>query len=168
VNKVKKAINGLRKMSLPRKGAAVGGAVVGMGIGKGFPDIDIKLFGIGGHRHWSTHSVLTSLLLYKTVKWYQKKLMSDKSGEFQKKSLKYIGAPMLAAFSAANAVHLFADMLGAKDVVGWPIGVLLRGGMWKDRIWLGANGIGCLVLAWKFMKITISNEDEEISTGVTK
>ena len=64
----------------------------------------------------------------------------------------------MAAFSVANAAHLFADMLGAKDVVGWPVNIVLRGGMWKDRIWLGANGIGCLFLAWKFVQITLKNE----------
>ena len=65
----------------------------------------------------------------------------------------------MATFSLANAVHLFIDAFGAKDVVGFPLGFLLRGGMWKDRIWLGANGVACIVLAWKFIQITIERDD---------
>ena len=89
-----------------------------------------------------------------------KKLEEDGDAGIQKSALKYIGAPLLAAFSVANAAHLFVDMCGAKDVVGWPIGIILSGGMWKDRIWLGVNGAICLGLAWKFVKIAVSKEEE--------
>jgi len=153
-----------------RKIVAAGSALAGINAGKGFADLDITLFGIGGHRNWFFHSAATSALLYGAAKWYMKKLEEEGCDDARKKALKYIGAPLMAAFSVANAAHLFADMCGAKDVVGWPVGILLRGGMWKDRIWLGANGLICLGLAWKFVRIAVSKKEEPvtINEGGTK
>lgn len=152
-----------KKLDPLAKGAALGGVLAGLNLGKGFPDLDIRFMGIGAHRNWFFHSAATSALLYGGSKLLIEKLNSRENTELQKKLLKYVGAPLMAAFSVANAAHLFADMCGAKDVVGWPISVLLGGGRWKDRIWLGANGIICLGLAWKFIQITLSNDNEVIS-----
>ena len=149
----------IRKMPILAKAAAVACGVKGIELGKGFPDIDIKLFGIGGHRNWFTHSAFTSFLLYKAVKAYRKRLDGGAGGPFGKKALKYIGAPCMAAFSLANAAHLFADMLGAKDVIGWPVGLLLGNSRIKDKIWLGGNAVVCIVLAWKFLQI-MAEKDE--------
>ena len=161
---VSETIENTKNLPALGKAAAAGGVLAGLNIGKGFADIDIALLGIGGHRNWFFHSAATSAMLYGATKWYSKKLQANTGSDLQKKALKYVGAPLMAAFSVANAAHLFADMLGAKDVVGWPVGILLRGGMWKDRIWLGANGVACLFLAWKFVSITITNENGERST----
>ena len=152
-----------KKIPVLAKAAAFGGGMVGMSLGKGFPDIDINLMGIGAHRNWFTHSAATSAILYMATKWYLKKLNAGNNSEFQEKLLRYVGAPIMATFSVANAAHLLADMLGAKDVVGWPVSILLRGGMWKDRIWLGVNAVGCLVLSWEFIKITISDNGQTIT-----
>jgi hypothetical protein len=161
---IKETVEDIRRMPVLAKAVAVGSGIKGINMGKGFPDIDIKLFGIGGHRHWTTHSALTSFALYKTVKWYEKTIEGSMGSGIKRKVLKYVAAPCLAAFSLANAAHLFADMLGAKDVVGWPVGLLLSNSRIKDKVWLGGNAVICLVLTWKFLVIMVE-KDKEVVIG---
>jgi hypothetical protein len=141
----------------------VGTAGLGYLRGSGFPDLDITLLGIGGHRNWFFHSSLTTVGLYlaidKLIAYFGNNYDEHNFGA---KLIKNIGAPLVAGFAVGNALHLFADGLGAKDVVGFPLGSLFGGGFFVDRLWLFANGAICLILAGKLVAIAFAKDKEAI------
>ena len=90
-------------------------------LGTVFPDLDITLLGIGAHRNLLFHSSLSFFVLL----W----LVNRQSVILQVLALSY---------GIGLASHLLWDMVYYGDV-RWLSGGLL------DRLWLGANGIACLV-----------------------
>ncbi len=93
-------------------------------LGTLFPDLDISLFGIGGHRNPIFHSgILFFIFLV-----------------FAKKSDLYLLTVLVSAFGVGLGSHLIWDMFDKGDV-RW-----IRGGT-LDTVWLGVNGLLCIVLA---------------------
>jgi hypothetical protein len=90
-------------------------------LGTVFPDLDITLLGIGAHRNPLFHSSLSFFVLL----W----LVHRQGVILQVLALSY---------GIGLASHLLWDMVYYGDV-RWLSGGLL------DRLWLGANGIACLV-----------------------
>jgi hypothetical protein len=90
-------------------------------LGTVFPDLDITLLGIGAHRNPLFHSSLSFFVLL----W----LVNRRGVMLQVLALGY---------GIGLASHLLWDALYYGDV-RW-----LPGGM-VDRLWLGANGLACLV-----------------------
>jgi hypothetical protein len=90
-------------------------------LGTVFPDLDISLLGIGAHRNPLFHSSLSFFVLL----W----LVNRRGVMLQVLALGY---------GIGLASHLLWDTLYYGDV-RW-----LPGGM-VDRLWLGANGLACLV-----------------------
>ena len=86
-----------------------------------FPDLDITLFGIGGHRNPLFHSSLSFFILFYLVGW---------KGLFFR--------ALVAGYGIGLASHLWWDVLYYGDVRWLPGGVI-------DRLWLGANGLLCLI-----------------------
>jgi hypothetical protein len=90
-------------------------------LGTVFPDLDIRLLGIGAHRNPLFHSSLSFLVLWCLVK--RRGVMLQ---------------VLVLGYGIGLASHLLWDMVDYGDV-RW-----LPGGM-VDRLWLGANGVVCLV-----------------------
>ena len=91
-------------------------------LGTLFPDIDITLFGIGGHRNPLFHSSLSYWLLV---------VMLGGRGR--------IARYIVIGYGIGLCSHLFMDAFD-RAPIRW-----LPGGLLVDRAWLVANGLLCLV-----------------------
>lgn len=92
-------------------------------LGTVFSDLDIRLCGIGCHRNPLLHSGLSFFILLWLVR---------RQSEFLQ--------TLVMGFGVGLASHLLWDVLDYGDVRWLPGGSL-------DRVWLGANGLLCLVVA---------------------
>ena len=90
-------------------------------LGTVFPDLDIRLLGIGGHRNPLFHSSLSFLVLAGLVR--------------QQARFLHI---LVAGYGIGLASHLWWDILYFGDVRWLPGGTI-------DRLWLGGHGLLCLI-----------------------
>jgi hypothetical protein len=90
-------------------------------LGTVFPDLDITFLGIGAHRNPLFHSSLSFMVLLYLVHRREVILQA-----------------VVLGYGIGLASHLFWDVVYYGDV-RW-----LPGGM-VDRLWLGINGVACLL-----------------------
>ena len=146
--------------------------VTGVRCGASFPGLDAVL--IGAHPHWFTHSALPIFGLRKASEKFDGYLKEQerlvKSGEleeaarsrveFERKIVKYVGAPLLGAFSCAAGAAMWAQILQPGPIVGAPISWLLGGNPFLDGIWLFGNGLLCFHQGYKFFMMAMGDEQE--------
>ncbi|HEY5074540.1 MAG TPA: hypothetical protein VII34_07550, partial [Pyrinomonadaceae bacterium] len=80
--------------------------------------------------------------------------------EFQRKMAKYVGAPLLGAFSCAAGAVMFAQIASPAGITGAPISWLLGGNPFLDGVWLFANGVICFHQGYKFFMIALADQEE--------
>src|SRR5207253_10809369 len=145
----------------PGKAAAVSfSLILGVRLGASFPGLDAVL--LGSHPHWLTYSALPVWGLKKASEKFdgylrkQEELIArgelDEAErvEFQRKITKYVGAPLLGAFSCAAGAVMFAQIVSPGAITGAPISWLLGGNPFLDGVWLFANGVICFHQGYKF------------------
>jgi len=157
----------------PGKAAAVSfSLILGVRLGAAFPGIDAVL--LGSHPHWLTHSALPVWGLKKASDKFdaylrrQEELIArgelDEAEreriEFQRKITKYVGAPLLGAFSCAAGAAMFAQIVSPGAITGAPISWLLGGNPFLDGVWLFANGVICFHQGYKFFMIALADQEE--------
>lgn len=144
----------------------------GVRLGASFPALDAVL--IGAHPHWFTHSALPVYGLRKASEKFdgylkaQEKLVASgelaeaerRRVEFERKIVKYVGAPLLGAFSCAAGAAMWAQILQPGPIVGAPISWLLGGNPFLDGVWLFANGVLCFHQGYKFFMIALADQRE--------
>jgi hypothetical protein len=146
--------------------------VLGIRAGASFPGIDAIL--LGGHPHWLTHSALPVWGLKKAYDKFDEYLKKQEAliaagqldeaarekVEFQRKAAKYVGAPLLGAFSCAAGAVMFAQIGSPTGIVGAPVSWLLGGNPFLDGVWLFANGVICFHQGYKFFMIALADQDD--------
>jgi hypothetical protein len=157
----------------PGKAAAVSfSLILGVRMGASFPGLDAVL--LGSHPHWLTHSALPVWGLKKASEKFDEYLRKQEARiaageldeaerervEFQRKMAKYVGAPLLGAFSCAAGAVMFAQIVSPGAVTGAPISWLLGGNPFLDGVWLFANGVICFHQGYKFFMIALADQDE--------
>jgi len=157
----------------PGKAAAVSfSLILGVRMGAAFPGLDAVL--LGSHPHWLTHSALPVLGLKKASEKFDEYLRKQEARiaageldeaerervEFQRKMAKYVGAPLLGAFSCAAGAVMFAQIVSPGAVTGAPISWLLGGNPFLDGVWLFANGVICFHQGYKFFMIALADQEE--------
>lgn len=157
----------------PGKAAIVSfSLVLGIRAGAAFPGIDAVL--LGSHPHWLTHSALPVWGLKKASEKFDGYLRKQEEliekGEldeaqrervqFQRKMAKYVGAPLLGAFSCAAGAAMFAQIVQPGAITGAPISWLLGGNPLLDGVWLFANGVICFHQGYQFFMIALADEKE--------
>ncbi len=157
----------------PGKAAVVSvSLVLGIRAGAAFPGLDGVL--LGAHPHWLTHSALPVYGLRKAGEkfdGYLKKReeligrgeLSEAEAqrvEFERNIAKYVGAPLLGAFSCAAGAAMWAQIFQPGPIVGAPISWLLGGNPFLDGIWLFANGVICFHQGYKFFMIALAKQEE--------
>ena len=157
----------------PGKAAVVSvSLVLGIRAGAAFPGLDAVL--LGAHPHWLTHSALPVYGLRKAGEKFDSylKKREDLIGrgemteaeqqrvEFERNIAKYVGAPLLGAFSCAAGAALWAQNFQPGPIVGAPISWLLGGNPFLDGVWLFANGVICFHQGYKFFMIALANQEE--------
>lgn len=157
----------------PGKAAVVSfSLILGIRMGAAFPGLDAVL--LGSHPHWLTHSALPVLGLKKASEKFDEYLHKQEARiaageldeaerervEFRRKIAKYVGAPLLGAFSCAAGAVMFAQIVSPGAVTGAPISWLLGGNPFLDGVWLFANGVICFHQGYKFFMIALADQEE--------
>ena len=146
-------------------------------MGAGFPGIDAVL--LGASPHWLTHSALPIFGIRKLSEKFDSYLRKQeeliaagqldeaerKRVEFQRNMTKYVGAPLLGAFSCAAGAVMFAQILQPASVAGAPVSWVLGGNPFLGGVWLFANGVICFHEGYKFFMIALADQ-EEVATVV--
>lgn len=159
----------------PGKAAVVSvSLVLGIRAGSAFPGLDAVL--LGSHPHWLTHSALPVWGLHKASEKFDNYLKKredliargevDEAErqriEFERKIAKYVGAPLLGAFSCAAGAAMWAQIFQPGAITGAPISWLLGGNPFLDGIWLFGNGVICFHQGYKFFMIALANQEEVV------
>ena len=157
----------------PGKAAVVTVSVVlGVRAGAAFPGLDAVL--LGAHPHWLTHSALPVYGLRKASEKFDDYLKKreeliargevdeaeQQRIEFERKIAKYVGAPLLGAFSCAAGAAMWAQIFQPGAITGAPISWLLGGNPFLDGVWLFANGVICFHQGYKFFMIALADQEE--------
>jgi len=151
--------------------------VLGVRAGASFPGLDAVL--LGSHPHWLTHSALPVYGLRKAsekfdqyLKRQEKLIEGGELGkaerervEFERKIVKYVGAPLLGAFSCAAGAAMWAQIFQPGHITGAPISWLLGGNPFLDGVWLFANGVLCFHQGYQFFMIALA-DDKQVATLV--
>jgi hypothetical protein len=144
----------------------------GVRLGAAFPGIDGVL--LGAHPHWFTHSALPVWAMRKVGQKFDSYLREReelvaggeldeaerKRVEFERKMVRYVGAPLLGAFSCAAGVAMWAQIFQPGPIVGAPISWLLGGNPILDGVWLFANGVICFHQGYKFFMIALKDQED--------
>ena len=93
-------------------------------LGTVFPDLDIRLMGIGSHRNPLFHSGILFFILFYSAR----------------RSHSFFLAAIISGFGIGLGSHLIWDLFDHADVRWIPGGGL-------DRLWLGINGLLCFILS---------------------
>ena len=157
----------------PGKAAVVSvSLVLGIRAGAAFPGLDAVL--LGSHPHWLTHSALPVWGMRKASEKFDNYLKKQEEliargeldeaaqqrAEFERKIAKYVGAPLLGAFSCAAGAAMWAQIFQPGAITGAPISWLLGGNPFLDGVWLFANGVICFHQGYKFFMIALANQEE--------
>jgi len=157
----------------PGKAAMVSfSLVLGIRMGASFPGLDAVL--LGSHPHWFTHSALPVYGLRKVSEKFEKHLReqeeligkgelseaSQNRAAFERNITKYVGAPLLGAFSCAAGAAMWAQIFQPGRITGAPISWLLGGNPFLDGVWLFANGVICFHQGYKFFMIALADQEE--------
>ena len=157
----------------PGKAAVVTASLVlGIRAGAAFPGLDIVL--LGTHPHWLTHSALPVWGLKKASEKFDEYLKKQEARvaageldeaerervEFQRKMAKYVGAPLLGAFSCTMGAVMFAQIVNPVGIAGAPISWIFGSNPVLDGVWLFANGVICFHQGYKFFMIALADQEE--------
>jgi len=157
----------------PGKAAMVSfSLVLGVRMGTSFPGLDSVL--LGSHPHWLTHSALPVYGVRKLSEKFERHLRKQEDlisegklteaernrAEFERNITKYVGAPLLGAFSCAAGAAMWAQIVQPGQITGAPISWLLGGNPFLDGVWLFANGVICFHQGYKFFMIALANQEE--------
>jgi len=146
--------------------------VLGIRAGVAFPGLDAVL--LGSHPHWLTHSALPVYGLRKAGEKFDNYLKKQEEligrgelteadqqrMEFERNIVKYVGAPLLGAFSCAAGAAMWAQIFQPGAITGAPISWLLGGNPFLDGVWLFANGVICFHQGYKFFMIALADQAE--------
>src|ERR1051325_7044922 len=146
--------------------------VTGTYLGRSFPGLDAVL--LGSHPHWFTHSALPVYGLRKASEKFEEYLSRQEalaaSGdleeaerervEFERKIVKYVGAPLLGSFSCAAGAAMWAQIFQPGHITGAPISWLLGGNPLLEGVWLFSNGVICFHQGYKFFMMALADQEE--------
>lgn len=80
--------------------------------------------------------------------------------KFERDITKYVGAPLLGAFSFASGAVMMTNVINPKTITGAPIDWLLRGNPILEGAWFFGNGIVCFKTGYDFFMISLSDNGD--------
>lgn len=147
----------------PLQAAASGvSLVVGAGLGAGFTLISSNWLFHSALPAWGVKKVSEQFTDYLTSQeeLVSKGELSEAEAEkvqFEKDIVKYVGAPLLGAFSCAAGVMMWAQIFNPKTITGAPISWLLGGNPILEGIWLFGNGTVCMKVGVEFFMVSLDD-----------
>jgi hypothetical protein len=148
--------------------------IAGTRAGAAFSSLDVALLGAGGAGNWLFHSAIVPYGLRKLSEKYESYLKNQeallKDGKlteaetervkFERNLAKYVGAPLLGAFSVAAGAGLMYEAFTGAAVGGFPISLVLGGNPMLSSIWLFGNGLICFHNGYKFFMMAVGEQDD--------
>ncbi len=148
--------------------------IAGVRGGSALPGLGATILGAGAAGSWFFHSALPVVGMRKLTERYTEYLKEQETRlangeideaereniEFQRNLTKYVGAPLLGAFSVAAGGVLIASAFSGATVTGFPVSLLLGGNPLLNGIWFFANGVVCISEGYKFFMIALADQDE--------
>jgi hypothetical protein len=159
----------------PGKAAIISLAVMaGTRAGSALATLDVVVLGAGGSGNWLFHSALIPYGLRKLADKYESYLKrqedlvrkgelaeaEQKRVEFERDMAKYIGAPLLGAFSVAAGAGLVYEAFAGGAVTGFPVNLVLGGNPLLTSIWLFGNGLVCFHNGYRFFMMALGDQEE--------
>lgn len=159
----------------PGKAAVVTVSIAaGIRAGTSLPALGLTLFGTGAGDHWLIHSALPVIGLRMLSGRYEAYLRAQEENlaegrldeaererlRFHHQMTKYVGAPLLGAFSIAAGASLIGAALAGTTVSGLPLNLLLGGNPLLNGIWFFANGVVCISEGSRFFMMALADEVE--------
>lgn len=150
----------------PLQAATTGVSVaVGAGLGVAFTSIS---------SHWFFNSTLPTSIVKKAAEQFQIHLKNQdelvKNGEltqaeaekiqFERDIAKYIGAPLLGAFSFASGAMMMTNIINPKTVTGAPIDWILGGNPLLEGVWFFGNGVVCFKTGYDFFMFALEDHED--------
>ena len=80
--------------------------------------------------------------------------------EFERNVAKYVGAPLLGAFSVAAGAGMVVDAVSGGAVTGFPINLVLGNNPLLSGIWLFGNGLICFHSGYKFFMMALADQED--------
>ncbi|HEX9960177.1 MAG TPA: hypothetical protein VGB00_04565, partial [Pyrinomonadaceae bacterium] len=129
----------------PLQAATTGvSVVVGAGLGAGFTLVSSHWFFNSAVPFWSVKKVSEQFTGYLEN---QEKLIKDgeltkaeaERIQFERDIVKYVGAPLLGAFSCGAGAMMWANIFSPKTITGAPVSWILNGNPILEGVWLFGN-----------------------------
>ena len=150
----------------PLQAAATGASVaVGAGLGVVFTGLS---------SHWLFNSALPVWSVQKASTLFNEHLkdqesliekgnLSEAEAEkvrFERDVAKYVGAPLLGAFSFASGAVMMTNILNPKTITGAPLSWLIGGNPLLEGVWFFGNGVVCFKTSYDFFMIALDDHED--------
>lgn len=148
--------------------------VAGIRAGSALSDLGLNIVGAGALNDLFFHSALPVVGLRKLTEKYNDYLKEQETLlregkldeaerskiEFQRNMTKYVGAPLLGAFSVAAGASMIGAAFSGATVTSLPLSLILGGNPLLNGIWFFANGVVCISEGYKFFMIALADQEE--------
>ncbi|MFN0121317.1 MAG: hypothetical protein ACKV2V_12530 [Blastocatellia bacterium] len=138
------------------------------------PNIAVTVLGAGAAHNWLLHSSLPIIGARKLTERYSDYLKDQERRlangeieeaeraniEFQRNLTKYVGAPLLGAFSMAAGATMIGAAFSGATATGFPVSLVLGGNPLLNGVWFFANGVICISEGYKFFMIALADEED--------
>lgn len=150
----------------PLQAASTGiSVVVGAGLGIVFTGVS---------SHWLFNSALPAWSVKKASKLFtnhlreQEKLIEKgdlskaetEKIQFEREIARYVGAPLLGAFSFASGAVMMTNIFNPKTITGAPIDWLLGGNPALEGVWFFGNGMVCFKTSYDFFMFSLEDHED--------
>ena len=150
----------------PLQAAATGASVaVGAGLGVVFTGLS---------SHWLFNSALPVWSVQKASRLFTDHLKDQenlikkgnlseadaKQVRFERDIAKYVGAPLLGAFSFASGAVMMTNILNPKTITGVPLSWLIGGNPVLEGVWFFGNGVVCFKTSYDFFMISLEDHED--------
>lgn len=148
----------------PAQAAMTGvSVVVGAGLGVVFTGLSSHWFFNSAFPTWSVKKLAS---LFNDHLNEQERLMSEGNLEeadaeklrFERDIAKYVGAPLLGAFSFASGAVMMTNIINPKTITGAPIEWLIGGNPILEGVWFFGNGMVCFKTSYDLFMISLEDD----------
>jgi hypothetical protein len=148
--------------------------IAGIRAGSAMSELGVTILGAGTANDVLFHSALPIIGLRKLTEKYdahlkeqERMLAEGKLDEaqasrlqFERNMTKYVGAPLLGAFSVAAGATMISAAFSGATVTGLPLSLLLGANPLLNGVWFFANGVVCISEGYKFFMIALADQEE--------
>lgn len=142
---------------------------VSMAVGAG---LGVVFTGISSH--WLFNSALPAWSVQKASEQFQNYLktqdeliakgdLTQAESEriaFERDIAKYVGAPLLGAFSFASGAVLMSNIFNPKTITGAPISWILNDNPLLEGVWFFGNGVVCFKIGYDFFMFALEDNED--------